>query len=1053
MADTGTLPLLSQIKGARTCSEQAAALRALRDEIIGHVQRKEGWVKCGVSELLVNLLRTASRPSTSQDGKRPCGQSEQVGILSEDEAVRLLCLQLLASFMHGGASYLRAFSAAGVVPVVLSNVSPLDNPPQIVQTALRVLTNIAAAAQLAPTGTEYTDSLTDAVFTSGSLESLYLVLSQESEDTVVQEQKRLVMYLINRLCSEPHHQNALADSGIVDALATMLASFVVARGEVVPGAEILGQADGMLALIPPPAASSSFSLLADVLEALSTIVAGSRFRASLLLCSPAIMAVFPSTEFSPVATESKIAWDALEMSGLANIRSRSLGAVDYLLPVIPVPQPRSLSSQFSQFPPLGYSPSRDNLASSARISTFKFTGWDANTSGEDPDLDEPESPLIPWLIHLARSTDGLARTMAASLVTSLFKAGFANPEREQALALLLVPLLCQLMREHDKEIPKPVQQAPVVEPNVMKSWVVRQKAPEVLARLVADSETLQQAAHECGAIELVVKLLKSSYEPQAVQSAPRPWFPSLSQGMGPEESSPTCQVGPPGKVPAYSHKMKMRESALKLVAAMATLKEDYRKALADQELVSYIVESLSPSPGKPRSAKEKAAAEKAAEEESVGEVNPYGQNPDAVIVAACHATRALARSVSVLRTALQDHGVAIPISKLLRHNNAQVQIAASSAVINLVTNCSPMVKPLLEVGIVRILCEQAHSLNPGLRLNSLWALKHLVVDVDNDLKKQCLEELEPGWLVQLISDDTSEEEALEHARSRSARRATDADDDEDMDTDAAYEDDGSNTFSWAWPALGRVANLAAGSSPRLQQASQKLAALRDAELNPARRARNDNLAIQEQGLGFIRNLIMLTTPSDQTDMVDYLFSELGQDRLFSILADKLKVRVVGALGRRHTNSRRGRADNNSNNNSTTTTTATTTTSIPTNPRDAVVLYPQARIIENLTYILVHIAASVPRHRQLVVAQTELLKLLGGHFGSRDVGVRRALCQLFMNLLCLDSDGDRLPCEQRASELERLGFLAKLEGLEREDADLDVRERAKAAVGQLKGGGV
>ncbi len=165
---------------------------------------------------------------------------------------------------------------------------------------------------------------------------------------------------------------------------------------------------------------------------------------------------------------------------------------------------------------------------------------------------------------------------------------------------------------------------------------------------------------------------------------------------------------------------------------------------------------------------------------------------------------------------------------------------------------------------------------------------------------------------------------------------------------------------------------------------------------------------------------MLSTPSAQTDMVDYLFSELGQDRLFAILADKLKVRVVGAFGRRYA---RG--------------------------RDTVVLYPQARIIENLTFVLVHIAASVPRHRQLVVAQTELLKLLGGHFNSKDVGVRRALCQLFTNLSCLDSDGDRQPCSQRALELERLGFLAKLEGLEQGDADLDVRERAKAAVSQMK----
>lgn len=329
-----------------------------------------------------------------------------------------------------------------------------------------------------------------------------------------------------------------------------------------------------------------------------------------------------------------------------------------------------------------------------------------------------------------------------------------------------------------------------------------------------------------------------------------------------------------------------------------------------------------------------------------------------------------------------------------------------------------------------------------------------MLDVDNNLRKQCLEELEPGWLVQLISDDTSEEESL-HVRMRPERRPTDADDDEDMDADNYDEDDdndnnGGDGRSWVWPAMSRFSTASSmplrAPSSRMQQAGFKLAALRDTELNPARKARNDSLAIQEQGLGFIRNLVFLSTPPNQTEMVDYLFSELGQDRLFGILADKLKVRVVGALGRRRHHARGGggiaRGDNNNNNISSNTTTSSSS-------RGTVVLYPQARIIENLTYILVHIAASIPRHRQLVMAQTELLRLLGAHFNSADVGVRRALCQLFMNLSCLDSDSDRQPCSQRALELERLGFLAKLEGLEHEDCDLDVRERAKAAVSQMK----
>jgi hypothetical protein len=262
-----------------------------------------------------------------------------------------------------------------------------------------------------------------------------------------------------------------------------------------------------------------------------------------------------------------------------------------------------------------------------------------------------------------------------------------------------------------------------------------------------------------------------------------------------------------------------------------------------------------------------------------------------------------------------------------------------------------------------------------------------------------------------------------------------------------YEDD--NGRAWVWPAMSRFTTASSmplrAPSSRMQQAGFKLAALRDSELNPARKARNDSLAIQEQGLGFIRNFIFLSSePESQTELIDYLFTEIGQDRLFGILADKLKVRVVGAFGRRH---RRG--SRHSPSLSLSSSASSSMRGVGVGVGDTVVLYPQARIIENLTYILVHIAASIPRHRHLVIAQTELLKLLGGHFNSKDDHVRRALCHLFMNLSCLDSDGDRLPCSQRVLELERLGFKAKLESLEQGDALLDIRERAKAAVSQMK----
>ena len=100
MARIQSPPVLSQIRVARTYSEQAAALRALKDEIIGHGQRKEWWVQNGILESLVKILQTNARTPTSSNGKER-SQPMLSEPLAEDEAVRLLSLQLLASFAYG----------------------------------------------------------------------------------------------------------------------------------------------------------------------------------------------------------------------------------------------------------------------------------------------------------------------------------------------------------------------------------------------------------------------------------------------------------------------------------------------------------------------------------------------------------------------------------------------------------------------------------------------------------------------------------------------------------------------------------------------------------------------------------------------------------------------------------------------------------------------------------------------------------------------------------------------------------------------------------------
>lgn len=335
--------------------------------------------------------------------------------------------------------------------------------------------------------------------------------------------------------------------------------------------------------------------------------------------------------------------------------------------------------------------------------------------------------------------------------------------------------------------------------------------------------------------------------------------------------------------------------------------------------------------------------------------------------------------------------------------------------------------------MLKILCEHAHSGNVKLRLNALWALKHLVQSAGNDVKKTCLEELGQGWLVQLICDDT-EDEALLSAKSKSGGFRFNEGAEDDIHIEQFEDEDESRvsapvgTLAHTYSKFdGKASNV--GSQPASSRAgyshivNARLAALRDLETNPARRARKDDIAVQEQGLDFIRNLIGGFNnggTSETSEMIDFLLNAF-QDQIFEILASKLKFRIINPYKRNSTGSGETRL-------------------VP----------PQAEIIAAVEYILVHMAASVPRHRQLVISQTDLLKLLVLQFNNPSKEVRLALCWLVINLTWVDDAHDGQACAQRAQELKKLGFLAKLESLEN-DVELDVRERAKTAVWQMKQG--
>jgi len=510
--------------------------------------------------------------------------------------------------------------------------------------------------------------------------------------------------LISKLCQEERHQQALSDSGVLDALATRLASFVVIGGLVLPGADAWAQREGLFEYIPPPAALTAN--LTVILEAIAVIINDSKYRATQLLYSPSILAVFPPIPASESIPPSNhhAAWSAFNSAGLSG-RQDQLNALEYLLPYIPFYQLKaSAVVQNSAFPPLGTLASREHLPLNGHSGSAKHNGatlpsWIDSPAPKEktvtaerssPEAEVPESPLIAFLFLLLRSRADLERLMAAYVLTILYRTGLTNKTRESAMGLLLVPLLVNMLDDGYLSRDRPANLNPKAQ---AKEWVIKEKAPVILSILIKDNEYLHKAAFDAGLASKLSKMIKVAYNP--VLDTPQvSWSPAAQHDA--RDATRLSVLGPQGQPPLLVHKIKVRESTLKAIAALVVFKDEYRKAIVDQGVIPYIIESMRAEPRKP-SSKVSERMDRS-DSNNATKSEGFGENPVSVLVAGCGAIRALSRSVSILRTTLIDNGVAMPVFDLLQHPDIEVQVAACASVCNLVTDVSPM----REVSEVRV---------------------------------------------------------------------------------------------------------------------------------------------------------------------------------------------------------------------------------------------------------------------------------------------------------------------------------------------------------------
>lgn len=982
--------LIDAIRRPASSAAQVAALRQIKNEIVGHEQRKEIAVKQGVVEPLLSIL--ANRYE-SNDGKYTGNTDEarDAAHCKQVEDAVLQALLILGSLASGGVTLVKPVMAAGAHQCLFELLNA-ETMPRLIMAALKALRNICRF---------------EAQVDGYQFHIPVAVLERLLKHSAKNEQITIVADIVALYANRERRKSELAKGEVLNLLTLYLICHTTAQYHP-GGVSTIKLASALFNGTP------SQATITAALFAISAIITGSNYRAQCFINNPSLQQLLEERVLPPGAL-------FCEQTGMP-------GSMASLLPSLHIPAPKTVSynSGSSAFPALNTFHSNERQTTSGQTHSQPREPWHVNHANE----------VVSWLTFLARSTQGSDRLAALKMLALVNTAIDSNNfitrlhreqnlrsrERDRRLSMLAVPLAVGLItrQAHDRAVESTSSAAE------LDQRIVKEQACEVLALLIQGSKELQSAAVDAGAIKHVCPILKNSFEKVPMVRPLRFKKESVVEADMPS----SCILGPSGLPEEVQHALRCRQSSLEALAALAKQEDTHRKAIVEAQVVPCIIDSL-----KPLSLEFMHSTSAKAPQHFTSKDG----NSVPVILAACHAARSMSRSVSLLRTSLIDAGIARPVFQLLKHSNVQVQIAATDACCNLLLDFSPMREDLLAAGVIKTLTEHARQVETGLRLASLWALKHLILAASRDIKMQCLKELGTGWLVGAIQGEPKESgggvsvglggpnAAGEQVDLLNPSMATNMDvdvpavagneeDDVEDDDNDDQDEDGAIMYDEAAQTHYQSSQLRSTLQPSFDR-RKYLNAFQHFEQNPVLQAKRDDIAVQEQALDFVRNLL---NGDDCAFMIDHVLKQLGQDKVFALLTEKLlPVPPSFYSVRQLVHSSNGPA-----------------------------YHPTALILSSI-HVLNHIANGSPVHKSLLIAQKQLLAAWLPHFSHHDRRVRVICVWAVNSLTWVEDDADREGARRRATELRSVGIEAKVREL-KDDPDLDTRERVKTALRQLEG---
>lgn len=298
MVQPPSLAALHELKTSTQLSadQRLPLLRTIKNDIVGHGQRKKLVVRHGLLDCLAHILAA-----------------------STDTHVQLQTTLIVASLAEEGAAFVPPILHSNLVqPISLYLSPPSSSSTSLVTASLRALNALAVSWTSSPNP--------DPIFVSHvlnkhTLASFLRILRHPLPTSVEQQHIALVSTLIATCyahCSQL--RSALVHHGILDALASNLASFALVYN------------------INPQSNHNKLDVTA-LLNAISTIIRDSTYRAHRLIFSDGLRRIF---SHSSDITAS----DPLQTSALSHHRHprpSNVVLVDTLLPKVMVPLQKSLS--------------------------------------------------------------------------------------------------------------------------------------------------------------------------------------------------------------------------------------------------------------------------------------------------------------------------------------------------------------------------------------------------------------------------------------------------------------------------------------------------------------------------------------------------------------------------------------------------------------------------------------------------------------------------------------------------------------------------------------